>query len=98
LATDKTTAPFFSDTLSTKRLFAFYDFEDEAKVFRDVHNQMRFAVTTMTGAHRLVKRTRFAFYTRYVADLAARRFGYLRPLLPSIFRCSSPVSWAATHR
>ena len=61
LATDKTTAPFFSDTLSTQRLYAFYDFENEAKVFRDVHNQFRFAVTTMTGAHRPVKRTRFAF-------------------------------------
>ena len=33
LATDKTTAPFFSDTLSTKRLHAFYDFENEAKIF-----------------------------------------------------------------
>ena len=34
LATDKTTAPFFADTLSSKRLIAFYDFENEAKIFR----------------------------------------------------------------
>ena len=36
LATDKTTAPFFSNTLSSQRLYAFYDFENEAKIFRDV--------------------------------------------------------------
>lgn len=74
LATDNTTAAFFSDTLSTKRLYAFYDFENEAKIFSDVHNQMRFAVTVMLGRAREIKRTRFAFYTRYVADLASRRF------------------------
>ena len=34
LATDKTTAPFFADTLSNNRLYAFYDFENEAKIFR----------------------------------------------------------------
>ena len=49
LATDKTTAPFFSDTLSTKRLYAFYDFENEDKIFRDVHHCVRFAMTVMTG-------------------------------------------------
>ena len=52
LATDKTTAPFFSDTLSSQRLYAFYDFENEAKIFRDVHHRVRFAVTTMTGTRR----------------------------------------------
>jgi hypothetical protein len=74
LATDKTTAPFFSDTLSTNRLYAFYDFENEAKIFRDVNNRVRFALTTMTGAKREVERTRFAFLTRHIADVASRRF------------------------
>lgn len=74
LATDKTTAPFFADTLSSHRLYAFYDFENEAKVFRDVHNQFRFAVTVITGASRQVGRTRFAFYTRYISDVPERRF------------------------
>ncbi|MFV8230242.1 Eco57I restriction-modification methylase domain-containing protein [Mycolicibacterium fortuitum] len=74
LATDKTTAPFFADTLRSHRLYAFYDFENEAKIFRDVHNQLRFAVTIMTGESRTVRRTRFAFYTRYVADVPERRF------------------------
>ena len=54
LATDKTTAPFFSDTLSSKRLYAFYDFENEDKIFRDVDHRVRFAVTIMTGRARKV--------------------------------------------
>ncbi|WP_375481526.1 Eco57I restriction-modification methylase domain-containing protein [uncultured Mycobacterium sp.] len=74
LATDKTTAPFFSDTLSAHRLYAFYDFDNEAKIFRDVHHAYRFAVTTMTGAARQVERTRFAFLTRHVPDVPSRRF------------------------
>ena len=52
LATDDTTAPFFADTLRTQRLAAFYDFENEAKIFRGVHHQFRFAVTRMTGTER----------------------------------------------
>jgi hypothetical protein len=74
LATDKTTAPFFADTLSTNRLYAFYDFENEAKIFRDIDHKNRFAVTTMTGTGRKVKRTRFAFLTRHIPDVASRRF------------------------
>ena len=75
LATDKTTSPFFADTLSTNRLYAFYDFENEAKIFRDVHHSYRFAVTTMTGTGRKIRRTRFAFLTRHISDVTARRFG-----------------------
>lgn len=74
LATDKTTAPFFSDTLSNKRLLAFYDFENEAKIFAGVHHGFRFAVTAMAGQHRVAARTRFAFLIRHLADVPARRF------------------------
>jgi hypothetical protein len=74
LATDKTTALFFSDTLSAKRLYAFYDFENEDKIFRDIDHRVRFAVAVMTGRQRKVKKTRFAFLTRHIADLASREF------------------------
>ncbi|WP_232079246.1 Eco57I restriction-modification methylase domain-containing protein [Mycobacterium conspicuum] len=74
LATDKTTSAFFSDTLSAKRLYAFYDFENEDKIFRDVDHRVRFAVTVMTGSRHTIKKTRFAFLTRHIADLASRRF------------------------
>ncbi|MGV1005470.1 MAG: Eco57I restriction-modification methylase domain-containing protein [Candidatus Nanopelagicales bacterium] len=74
LATDKTTAPFFSDTLGSGRLYAFYDFENEDKIFRDVHHAFRFAITVMTGARRTAKKSRFAFLIRRIADLPLRRF------------------------
>ncbi|WP_349269894.1 hypothetical protein MPNTM1_00403 [Mycolicibacterium parafortuitum] len=74
LATDKTTAPFFADTLSNHRLYAFYDFDNEAKIFRDVHHAYRFAVTTMTGTQRTVRRTKFAFLNRHISDVPEKRF------------------------
>ncbi len=74
LATDKTTAPFFADTLSNHRLYAFYDFDNEAKIFPDVHHAFRFAVTAMTGTHRTVRRTKFAFLNRRISDVPDRRF------------------------
>ncbi|MCX5045260.1 N-6 DNA methylase [Aldersonia sp. NBC_00410] len=74
LATDKTTSPFFADTLSNHRLYAFYDFENEAKIFRDVHHAYRFAVTTMTGTQRTVQRTKFAFLNRHISDVPDNRF------------------------
>lgn len=74
LATDKTTAPFFADTLSNHRLYGFYDFDNEAKIFRDVHHAYRFAVTTMTGTQRTVRRTKFAFLNRHISDVPEKRF------------------------
>ncbi len=74
LATDKTTAPFFADTLSNNRLYAFYDFDNEAKIFRDVHHAFRFAVTAMTGTERKVGRTKFAFLNRHISDVPEKRF------------------------
>ncbi|OBB87562.1 restriction endonuclease [Mycobacterium colombiense] len=74
LATDKTTAPLFADTLSNQRLYAFYDFDNEAKIFRDVHHAYRFAVTTMTGVRRTVGRTKFAFLNRHISDVPNKRF------------------------
>jgi hypothetical protein len=73
LATDATTAPFFADTLRSKRLAAFYDFENEARLFVGVHNQFRFAVTSMTGGEKITD-VRLAFYTRFIADVPSRRF------------------------
>lgn len=73
LATDATTAAFFADTLATARLAAFFDFENEAKIFPGVHNQFRFAVSSMTGGERIAD-VQLAFYTRHVSDVPTRRF------------------------
>lgn len=74
LATDKTTAPFFADTLSSQRLYAFYDFENEAKIFRYIDHKNRFAITIMTGNRRTSQRTRFAFLNRHISDVPEKRF------------------------
>src|SRR5690606_7778322 len=73
-ATDKTTAPFFADTLGAKRLLAFYDFENEAKIFPGVDHRVRFAITALSGTRWAADKTRFAFLTRHVEDVPERRF------------------------
>ena len=75
IATDATTAPFFSDLVRTGRLAAFLDFENEAFLLsRDVHHSVRFALLTVTGRDERVDRASFAFGTRHIEDLDARRF------------------------
>ncbi|EHB48619.1 putative type II DNA modification enzyme [Mycolicibacterium rhodesiae JS60] len=74
LATDKTASAFFADALSHRRLSAFYDFENEAKIFREVDHRVRFAVTIIAGAARNPTRTKFSFLNRHVSDVPDRRF------------------------
>jgi hypothetical protein len=74
LATDKTTSPFFADMLNNNHLLAFYDFENEEKIFTGVHNQFRFAVSIIAGRARIAPRSRFSFLTRRLVDVPERRF------------------------
>lgn len=74
LATDATTAPFFADTLRARRLAAFYDFENEARIFVHVHHAFRFAVTVISGRRRHPDTTRLAFVIRHVQDVTSRAF------------------------
>jgi hypothetical protein len=73
LATDATTARFFADTLNSARLAAFYDFENEAKIFADVHHAFRFAVSSMTGGERVAD-VQLAFVQRHVSNVSSSRF------------------------
>jgi len=73
LATDATTAPFFADTLRTRRLAAFYDFDNEAKILENVHHSFRFAISSMTGGEQL-REVRLSFLNRHVPDAVTRRF------------------------
>ncbi|MFE2295638.1 Eco57I restriction-modification methylase domain-containing protein [Streptomyces sp. NPDC059452] len=75
IATDATTAPFFSDLVRSKRLVSFLDFKNEAFVLsRDVHHSVRFALLTVTGREEQVREASFAFGTWYMEDLPERRF------------------------
>ncbi len=73
LATDATTSAFFADTLRTQRLVAFYDFENEAKIFEGVDHRVRFSISSMTGGES-VPEVRLAFLNRQVADATTTRF------------------------
>jgi len=75
IATDATTAPFFSSLVRSGRLASFLDFENEAFILsRAVHHSVRFALLTVTGSGERVDQASFAFGTRYIEDLDSRRF------------------------
>ena len=75
IATDATTAPFFADLVRNGKLVSFLDFENEAFLLsRAVHHSVRFCLLTVCGAGTQVNLASFAFSTRYIQDLAARRF------------------------
>jgi hypothetical protein len=73
LATDATTAAFLADSLRHERLTGFYDFDNEAKIFPNVHHAFRFAISSMTGGE-VIKEVRLSFLNRHVSDAAPRRF------------------------
>jgi hypothetical protein len=72
LATDATTAPFFRDTVAAGRLAAFYDFENEARIFPGVHHSYRFALTAITGGQR-IEELALGFLIRHVSDVSQSR-------------------------
>jgi hypothetical protein len=75
IATDATTASFFSDIVRNGRLVSFLDFENEAFLLsRAVHHMVRFCLLTVCGRAVRTDRASFAFGTRYMAALPVRRF------------------------
>ena len=75
IATDATTAPFFSDLVRTSTLVSFLEFENEAYLLsKDVHHSVRFCLLTVAGSSAAVSEASFAFGTRYMRDLPERRF------------------------
>jgi len=75
IATDATTAPFFGDLVRQSRLVSFLDFENEAYLLSHaVHHSVRFCLLTVCGGAARANLASFAFSTRYIQDLPARRF------------------------
>ncbi|MFJ3987672.1 DNA methyltransferase [Streptomyces sp. NPDC090032] len=75
IATDATTAEFFSDLVRAARLASFLDFENEAFILsRDVDHRVRFSLLTATGVGSRVEEASFAFGTRHMETLEERRF------------------------
>ena len=73
LATDATTAAFFGDSVRSQRLAAFYDFDNEARIFEGVHHAFRFAVSCISGGATIAK-SRLSFLNRHVSDAVTARF------------------------
>jgi hypothetical protein len=75
LATDATTAPFFADSLRTKRLVAFYDFETGPEIWRGIgHNRFRFATSVLTGSPASDDReAQLAFVLKHPRELDGER-------------------------
>jgi len=71
--TDSFNQFFAAAMLQSRRVAAFYDFENEGKIFPNVHHAFRFAVLSISGGA-LVNRSRFAFLSRDVADVPSRRY------------------------
>ncbi|TLS47327.1 SAM-dependent DNA methyltransferase [Streptomyces montanus] len=75
IATDASTAPFFSDLVRSGRLGSVLDFDNEAYLLSQaVHHDTRFCLLTAAGTGQRVLDTSFAFRVRYMEDLPGRRF------------------------
>jgi Eco57I restriction-modification methylase len=75
IAIDATTAPFFGDLVRNGKLVSFLEFENEAFLLsRAVDHRVRFSLLTVCGRATRVNLASFAFGTRYIEDLPARRF------------------------
>ena len=67
IATDATTQFFFRDLVNSRSLVSLHSFENEAKIFPGIHNEVKFCLLTVSGkAHQSAD---LAFFIRHVADL-----------------------------
>ncbi|WP_371783680.1 Eco57I restriction-modification methylase domain-containing protein [Streptosporangium subroseum] len=74
IATDATTQFFFKDMVTTETLVSLYDFENEEKLFANVHHSFRFCLWTASGRQAAQPRIDLAFRLRQVEQLDERSF------------------------
>ncbi|WP_416982994.1 Eco57I restriction-modification methylase domain-containing protein [Streptomyces sp. T028] len=76
IATDKTTAGFFSDLVEQRQMVAVLDFENEEKLFPAVHHSYRYCLFTVAGRDRAgeTSEVRLAFRARRPDQVDARAF------------------------
>ncbi|MGX4652999.1 Eco57I restriction-modification methylase domain-containing protein [Micromonospora sp. SCSIO 07396] len=74
IATDATTQDFFKDLVVTKTLVSLYDFENEDKVFPNVHHSFRFALLAVSGSERIAEQVSLVFRVRQASQIAARAY------------------------
>ncbi|MET7743264.1 DNA methyltransferase [Streptomyces sp. NPDC005385] len=74
IATDSFNQHFFRDLVTKGQLDALYDFENEDKVFPEVHNQLRFCLFTLRGSGNLSEPIRMVFKVRQPEQIADRSY------------------------
>ena len=74
IATDATTQFFFKDMVETNTLVSIYDFENEEKIFPDVHHSVRFCLWSASGRNAPQERIDLAFRLRQVTQIPERKF------------------------
>ncbi|MEU2117125.1 DNA methyltransferase [Streptomyces sp. NPDC016459] len=74
IATDATTQFFFKDIVTKGQLAALYDFENEDKVFPQVHNQLRFCLFMLRGSGSLREPIRMVFKVRQPEQIVDRSY------------------------
>lgn len=70
IATDDTTKFFFSDIVERRELVSLFSFENEEKVFPNVHNEFKFCLLTVASSGSGPAAADLAFFLRRVTDLA----------------------------
>ncbi|MFJ9952569.1 Eco57I restriction-modification methylase domain-containing protein [Kitasatospora sp. NPDC091207] len=74
IATDATTQYFFKDLVTQGRLAALYDFENEDKIFPEVHNQLRFCLFMLRSQGDLDTPAQIVFKVRQPEEIPERRY------------------------
>jgi hypothetical protein len=72
IATDATTQFFFKDLMDTGQLAALFDFENEDKIFAEVHNQLRFCLLTLRSQGNVDEPAQIAFKVRQPDQIPER--------------------------
>lgn len=72
LGTGATGASLIGLLVDRDRLWAFLDFDNEARIFPGVHHSIRFAVTVFGGSDRPASKTTLAFGCRHVRGVDAK--------------------------
>jgi hypothetical protein len=74
IATDATTQRFFKDLVTNRSLVSLHDFENEERVFPDVHHSTRFCLLVMNGKGREADSASLVFRVRRPQQIAARAY------------------------
>ena len=89
LCTDEPNKALFGEMISSRKLVSFYGFENEEKLFHDVHHAFKFALLTLGQA----EATDFSFFNRQVQALVDGKRHFC--LLPSDFALINPKTKTA---